>query len=91
MHAIDEDDTVTPEQVVDYLWPYRCATLAEPRPVEGPGASSECLYTKKEVAWHTYRETGMYTIIGDNVYDMTGKSPDSDCIKIKTSYRNSVN
>ncbi|KAG6356324.1 hypothetical protein INS49_015712 [Diaporthe citri] len=71
MHAIDEDDTVTPEQVVDYLWPYRCATLAEPRPAEGPGASSGCLYTSKEVAWHTYRETGMYTIIRDNVYDMT--------------------
>lgn len=73
MHAIDEDDTVTADQVVEYLWPYRCATLAEPRPVQGPQASSENLYTRKEVAWHTYRETGMYTIIRDNVYDMTGR------------------
>lgn len=75
MHAIDEDDSITAEQVVEYLWPYRCATLAGPRPVQGPKASSENLYTRKEVAWHTYRETGMYTIIRDNVYDMTGRLP----------------
>lgn len=85
MHAIDVEDTVTPEQVVDYLWPYRCATVAEPRPVEGPGPSSECLYTRKEVAWHTYRETGMYTIIRGNVYDMTGKSPASSSFRVTLS------
>lgn len=81
MHAIDEDGTVTPEQVIDDLWPHRCASLAEPRPVEGPTASSESLFTRKEVAWYTYRETGMYTIIRDNVYDMTGRPADSLCLK----------
>lgn len=77
MRATHDDDAIISEQVVDDLWPYRCATLAEPRPAKGPSASSENLYTRKEVAWHTYRETGMYTIIRDNVYDMTGKSSDS--------------
>lgn len=75
MPAIHADDTVHPQQVLNDLWPYRCATLAESRPAKGPSASSESLYTEKEVAWHTYRETGLYTIINEKVYDLTGKPP----------------
>lgn len=91
MHAIEEDETAIPEQVVEYLWPYRCATLAEPRPAKGPSASSESLFTRKEVAWHTYRETGMYTIIGDNVYDMTGRLPESLYLKGPPTGKSCVN
>jgi hypothetical protein len=74
MAAIDMNNNVAPNQVLDGLWPYRCATLSEPRPASGPPESSENLYTAAEVAWYTYRETRMYTIIGKNVYDMTSQS-----------------
>lgn len=74
MYDIVQSNLVAPKRVLDYLWQYRVATLADPRPALGPPAGSENLYTEKEVAWYTYRETGMYTIIRGNVYDMTSTS-----------------
>lgn len=74
MQAIIANGTIDPYQLIEDLRPHRCAILAEPRPGDGPDAFHESIYTTKEVAWHTYREVGMYTIIRDKVYDLTGES-----------------
>lgn len=74
MPAIAQSEIIAPKRILDTAWQSRCAILAEPRPALGPPAGSENLYTAKEVTWYTYRETGMYTIIRGNVYDMTSTS-----------------
>lgn len=56
---------------------YRCGSIRE----STPKSQKERAFTVNEVGWHNNIENRMYTIIQDNVYDLTGESyPTHLCI-----------
>lgn len=58
--------------VLSRLKPYRCAVVEPDTSFGGPGAGHENVMTARAVGCHIYPEEGMYTIIGGDVYDLSG-------------------
>lgn len=73
MSAISQDEDLNADEVLERLWPYRCAVVAKATPPRGPDMKDEIIMTANEVGWYIYPEDGMYTIIDGDVYDLTGK------------------
>lgn len=61
------------DDLLDRLRPHKCAVVAMPTPSQGPNLEDVGIWTRAEVEWHLYPEAGMYTIIRDNVYNLSGK------------------
>ncbi|KAJ0110145.1 cytochrome b5-like Heme/Steroid binding domain-containing protein [Diaporthe amygdali] len=71
-NAVVNDGTIDYDQLLLDFKPYKCATIASKVPNKGPGPMEEFHFTTKEVAWHVYPESTMYTIIRGQVYNLTG-------------------
>jgi hypothetical protein len=58
--------------ILERLMPYRCAKIITPPAAETNLSDLRMFLTREEVRWNEFPETGMYVIIDNNVYDVSG-------------------
>jgi hypothetical protein len=72
MKAIRDSDLEEKlDDIKEAFEPFRCGRLRR-RQI---AMEEKAYYTREEVSWFVSENTGMYSLVNDTMYDLTGKSP----------------